>query len=86
MVGFRDTIDNSKGYDQRFAGKDPGPYIGVVKFVEMAIHNCANSEIVNFVAQDVSARKTVRLSRHRDFTEQVLINFCQKYEINLQLG
>jgi hypothetical protein len=34
MVGFRDTIDNSKGYDQRFAGKDPGPYIGVVKFVD----------------------------------------------------
>ena len=37
MVGFRDTIDNSKGYDQRFAGKDPGPYIGVVKFVDDTI-------------------------------------------------
>lgn len=32
MVGFVDTHDNMKNFDQKFAGKDAGPYIGTVKF------------------------------------------------------
>ena len=32
MVGFVDTHDNMKNFDQKFAGKDPGPYVGKVKF------------------------------------------------------
>ena len=32
MVGFVDTHDNMKNFDQKFAGKDPGPYVGTVKF------------------------------------------------------
>jgi len=34
MVGFVDTHDNMKNFDQKFAGKDPGPYVGTVKFVD----------------------------------------------------
>ena len=34
MVGFVDTHDNMKNFDQKFSGKDPGPYVGTVKFVE----------------------------------------------------
>ena len=34
MVGFVDTHDNMKNFDQRFSGKDPGPYVGTVKFVD----------------------------------------------------
>ena len=32
MVGFVDTHDNMKNFDQKFAGRDSGPYIGTVKF------------------------------------------------------
>ena len=32
MVGFVDTQDNMKNFNQKFAGKDPGPYVGKVKF------------------------------------------------------
>ena len=32
MTGFIDTHDNQQSYDAKFAGKDVGPYIGVVKF------------------------------------------------------
>lgn len=32
MVGFVDTHDNMKGFDEKFSGKDSGPYIGVVKY------------------------------------------------------
>ena len=32
MVGFVDTFNNQAGYDEKFAGKDSGPYVGVVKF------------------------------------------------------
>lgn len=34
MVGFVDTPDNQRNFDQKFAGKDAGPYIGTVKFVD----------------------------------------------------
>ena len=34
MVGFVDTHDNMKNFDQKFSGKDPGPYVGTVKFVD----------------------------------------------------
>ena len=34
MVGFVDTHDNMKNFDQKFAGKDPGPYVGTVKFTD----------------------------------------------------
>ncbi len=32
MVGYVDTHDNMKNFDQKFAGRDAGPYIGTVKF------------------------------------------------------
>ena len=32
MTGFIDTYNNQQGYDERFAGKDVGPYVGVVKY------------------------------------------------------
>ncbi len=32
MVGFVDTHDNMKNFDQKGAGKDAGPYVGTVKF------------------------------------------------------
>ncbi len=32
MVGYVDTFDNQSGYDEKFAVKDVGPYIGTVKF------------------------------------------------------
>ena len=32
MVGFVDTFNNQAGYDEKFAGKDSGPYVGVGKF------------------------------------------------------
>ena len=34
MVGFVDTFDNMKDFDQKNAGKDGGPYIGVVKYTD----------------------------------------------------
>ncbi len=34
MVGFVDTHDNQKNYSQKLAGKDPGPYVGTVKFTD----------------------------------------------------
>ena len=34
MVGFVDTHDNMKNFDQKFSGKDPGPYVGTVKFTD----------------------------------------------------
>ena len=34
MVGFVDTQDNMKNFDQKFAGKDAGPYVGTVKFTD----------------------------------------------------
>ena len=32
MVGFVDTQDNMKNFNQKFAGTDAGPYVGKVKF------------------------------------------------------
>ena len=32
MVGYVDTHDNMKDFDEKFAGKDAGPYVGTVKF------------------------------------------------------
>jgi hypothetical protein len=34
MVGFVDTHDNQKNYSEKLAGKDPGPYVGTVKFTD----------------------------------------------------
>jgi len=34
MVGFVDTKDNMKNFDQQFAGKDVGPYVGTVKYTD----------------------------------------------------
>ena len=34
MVGFVDTHDNMKNFDQKFAGKDLGPYVGTIKFTD----------------------------------------------------
>ena len=29
--GFTDTQDNQKGFSEKYTGKDPGPYVGIVK-------------------------------------------------------
>ena len=34
MVGFVDTTDNMKNFNQKFAGTDAGPYVGTVKFTD----------------------------------------------------
>ena len=34
MVGYVDTFDNQKDYNQKFAGTDVGPYVGTVKFTD----------------------------------------------------
>ena len=34
MVGFVDTHDNQKNYNQKQAAKDPGPYVATVKFTD----------------------------------------------------